>query len=566
MEGHEDRTTQADPPPPVTTAGGDAAARPQSAHSARPVHAGAPSSAPVPPLLRHAGNLPILAVLGLSRAAASLGLKRRPDGWRRATGVGLRSEASKFALSAFGLDLWSDDRPPEGADAPPVERAEEHFVLRFGQFLRGETIPRINLEHDRSLTRLVVRDQVDLTLAAFGPGGELLSARPFLDSRLSTPKPREEVVHARILPALLEGYNDHRNAWDHVPPDDEDYVAPDLDGSPAAPGAARAYVRRVLGSTFVSFDSLPPGAPPDLRFLPPDFRLRRSPGYGALNVVCRLSPDRRAADVWVQVHHAATDGAPVQEMLSRLERQWGEAGPVVYPAPDAFRPHASPRPCAAPRARRSMQCVTDFIDFSPLLELRKRLEEQPDLRAAGGVTVAALLTWALGHQPEFAGKKFAVPVDCPPADGRPRGTWFAPVRPGEYFGTFRRAAAFAAYTHEFNRLLDETRLGDAPACRALDEMALLPPAVQAIALRLNADRADRTFGTVGLTILRDAKVFVAPMVDFGFNDGFIAIGNMTLPAADGGRVGPVTVKGTGDGIAGYPEAIRRAVKACGEYV
>ncbi len=44
--------------------------------------------------------MPLLLV---NRAILGLGLRQRPDGWRRGSGLVLRGEASTFVLSAFGL-------------------------------------------------------------------------------------------------------------------------------------------------------------------------------------------------------------------------------------------------------------------------------------------------------------------------------------------------------------------------------------------------------------------------------------------------------------------------------
>jgi hypothetical protein len=69
----------------------------------------------------------------------------------------------------------------------------------------------------------------------------------------------------------------------------------------------------------------------------------------------------------------------------------------------------------------------------------------------------------------------------------------------------------------------------------------------------------RAFGTMGLTILKDAKVFGAPLGDAGHAHGFIAIGRMALPTSNGQRVGCVTIKGPRHRIERYPELIREAI-------
>ncbi len=527
---------------------------------------------------RHLVNVPVFASLFLGHALNRIGLRRSVDGWRRATEVGTRSEASKFALAMLGLDLWSDDPLPSDVQDVDLDRAEEHFILRFAKFLRSEPLARMEMIHERSRSYAQNRRHVDVSVAAFGPTGELLSIRPYWDSSLATPKPREELVRERILPQLLRSFNDLRDTWDVCPLLESDYIPAELDGSPAAPGAARAYIKRTLSATFISFERFVPGAPAQLRFVSPDFQLRRSPGLGPLNVVCRLSHDGRTADVWVQVHHAAMDGAPVQEMMTRLKRTWGVVEDrTVFPVDSikgdtsttsaATTSPVSPRPCSTPKASTRVSAVQDFIDFAPVLALRKSLVERDTIRMAGGAPVAALLIWAMAHQPAMAGKKFAVTVDVPVIDERPRRVGLVCIRPGEYFETLSKAAAFAAFVHEFNRLLNATRAGRGPVCRALDAMALASPSMQTLALRNNPDRTAQIFGTIGLSILRDVPVFIAPSGDLGFTDGFIAIGDMNVPTTSGGSVGAVSIKGaSATQINAYSAAIREAIGRATDYV
>jgi hypothetical protein len=286
--------------------------------------------------------------------------------------------------------------------------------------------------------------------------------------------------------------------------------------------------------------------------------------------VCRLSHDGSSADVWVQFHHAAADGAAAQEMLVRLEQAWGLADPrPTFPTPEAFAPHAAGvRVASAPGAEREIWQAHDFVDFTPLLSLRQNLLERPDVRAGGGITLATLLVWCLAHQPELAGRKFASMVDVPatPDGRRPRGVNLLTIKPGDFFDEPSRAAAMVAYAHEAAHLLGETRARRSLPCVATDTLALLPAGLQIRSIRNHIGLANETYGTIGLSVLKDAKVFVAPMSDVGFDDGFIAVGSMLLPAGEGRFVGAVTMKGTKEETQAYPAAIRRAVAGCWEYV
>jgi hypothetical protein len=73
-----------------------------------------------------------------------------------------------------------------------------------------------------------------------------------------------------------------------------------------------------------------------------------------------------------------------------------------------------------------------------------------------------------------------------------------------------------------------------------------------------------TVGQYGASVispnLKDAKVVVGTMADQGFDGGFILIGSMSLPCANGRTSGAASIKGEYAAIRGYPMAIRRAIQ------
>lgn len=80
------------------------------------------------------------AASAISYLAATLLIKLRlrgePDPWRRTVGTGLRSEASKFGLSAFEVQMRS---PLTGEG---FSDDEQHFTRRFAAFLQAEPSAR----------------------------------------------------------------------------------------------------------------------------------------------------------------------------------------------------------------------------------------------------------------------------------------------------------------------------------------------------------------------------------------------------------------------------------------
>jgi hypothetical protein len=128
------------------------------------------------PVGLNAAGAPSLLVATL---LIKLGLRRAPDAWRRTLGVGLRSEASKFALSAFGLQAPIDQA---GQRLSPREQHEQ-LGERLAGFLRTEPDAHFVLKQDRFCTYRVPSPHLDLTLVQFSPSGKLQSIRPLLDDR-----------------------------------------------------------------------------------------------------------------------------------------------------------------------------------------------------------------------------------------------------------------------------------------------------------------------------------------------------------------------------------------------
>ena len=62
-------------------------------------------------------------------------------------------------------------------------------------------------------------------------------------------------------------------------------------------------------------------------------------------------------------------------------------------------------------------------------------------------------------------------------------------------------------------------------------------------------------GTVGLTIIKKADLFIAPFSDV-HTSGFIAIGNLFSPAENGGKVCNISIKGPREKVEKYMQTIK----------
>jgi hypothetical protein len=302
----------------------------------------------------------------------------------------------------------------------------------------------------------------------------------------------------------------------------------------------------------------PPREGPD-RFLHPaewrgDYRAHRLRDRSAatlLNVVCRVDRDGRA-DVWVRVNHVGGDGVPVQEVMTRLAAAFGASKDLCYPTAQVFEPCSSPKPCAG---RPELAEVTAFIDFAPLQAWRR----QENARLPEPMTVCAAILWCLARHEALAGLHMGTTADVDAIDGMARGVGLIVVRPADYFD---RSDGLAEYVRDFNRELALSRRRASAGWKEIDETALLPTPFAKAKLYDGIKRGAAGFGSLVVTMVKDARVFGAPIGDVGWADGIISIGSIDLPTAEGGRVGCISAKGPVARIAEYPRIIREAFVRC----
>jgi len=401
-----------------------------------------------------------------NRALLRLGLRRPVNGWRRGAGLVLRGDAAKFVLSAFHLDVLSDERP---RISQTLDQVQQHFSERLAKFLQAE-----------SEFHCLVRHEND---------------------------------HHRVVPHTGPGYTFAFEPW--------------------VDGPAR-FIRPDSWAGEHGTSPVPDTSP-------------------VLEFVCRINADQ-LADLWVRVNHVGADGVPVQDMLSRLEKAWGVGKPIIVPAGEEFEPHTTPR--FSP-GREGTAEVQTFIEFDRLLAWRKRQNE----KLPEPMTFSAAMMWQLARHDVFSSLHLGTTVELPAIEGIGSGVSMVVIRPADYFS---RPNGLAAYVKEFNRQLALTRQRQSAGCKTLDAAAFLPPRLEEALLHHALHQGGSAFGSVGLTILKDAKVFGAPLADAGHVNGFIAVGSVSLQSADGKRVGCVVVKGPRERISNYAKVLREAMAQVGE--
>jgi hypothetical protein len=289
-----------------------------------------------------------------------------------------------------------------------------------------------------------------------------------------------------------------------------------------------------------------------LRFVPPAQwgGERDGDSEPLFRFVVRVRPSGGEADVWVLVNHVGTDGAPVQEMLTRLEQAWGTEH-VRYPSPNEFGHVFREAPVAG------LVDVQAFVDMSPLLAWRKRV----NAAMTEQLTVVGALMWWLGRQEKFHDRFIGSTAEIEPNSGLGRGVGIVVMRPSEYFG---RPQGLASFAREISRQVSEARMRRSASSRTLDAAAYVPAGCARALLRQALERDPRAFGTLVISMLRDARVFGAPVAEFGQRDGFIAIGSASLPTSNGGFVASVVVRGPKGGVERHTSILERAVQASAE--
>ena len=473
------------------------------------------------------------SVLG-GKALIAAGLRRAPEGWRRTVGILLRSEPTRFALSAFALTV------PGGDTAVALQ-----------SFLAREPDAHFSLEWHAPVTIRRRTAIVDLTVLDFDDGGRLRTITPVLSSSGPASPPAD--VSARVHEAILAAYNGTTRLPEIERPQTlrREVVARVGSGDAAALG----YARRLLASCCLWFERRDL-SDPSQRFCPPRFAARRALGFSYLSFVARPAAEG-TIDLWASAHHVGLDGVPLQDLLDRLERAWGTK-PTAFPPASVGAPFIAAHPCHAP-GERAVDLLTTFVDMAPVIALRRELNAKYSRDIGGEVTVGALIAWLLSQEPEFAGVRIASTIDVAASGGYERDVDVVSLRPDDFAKGAAPWDGFVEFAREFNRMIVLSRSRTSPVRVGMQTAGLLPAWAHSAVVRSNPAALDATFGTLCITIVRNARVFIAPMTDLGLGHGFFAIGNMNLPSQNGRAVTSVSIKGEAGRVSGYPAILQRAI-------
>jgi hypothetical protein len=232
---------------------------------------------------------------------------------------------------------------------------------------------------------------------------------------------------------------------------------------------------------------------------------------------------------------------------------------VTFPSAVPGRAFIEPHTCHVEGERQVDQAIT-FVDLSPLLALRRQLNTRHAAEIGGDVTLGALIAWLLNQEPEFSGVRIASTVDVAASDGYERDVDVVSMRPSEYVTGTVPWGGFVEFAREFNSRIAMARRRTGPVRTGMQTAGLMPAWAHAVLVRADPAALDEAFGTLCVTIVREARVFIAPMTDLGLTHGFFAIGSARLPTSSGTPVTSVSVKGDAGCIAIYPAILQRVIE------
>jgi pimeloyl-ACP methyl ester carboxylesterase len=499
------------------------------------------------------GTMMIYFFVKILQLLKKMGMRAEENGWRKATGIFLRNEYSKFVLGAFRLRYYDNTVPSN------EHTARQQLISRLADFLRRSSSVHWSVEPGFFQLGRRKLHFTDIVEAFWDDKGRLVKLEAHLDMSRNYFSILDESHIRKALDKLVKVYNKNLNINVLKRPT----VVSRKMRRWAVRGAKgvgftgrlelRGLVDRLLTATFIHCETLSDEKNLFLRrrLATPNIKIYRHPGWGLLNIICRFTPDYSEADLWLQYHHVPVDGMPMQELLKQLKNDWGSCGPIHYPALGS----SDARPEMFYYGNNLFRARV-YLGFESILAIRKRMNELYFSRMGGQATMAGMLIWGLAQHPAFADSKVVFPVDLLEDSGRisERELSLVFIRPGQYRDARNPIAGFIRFQKEFNWRVWRTRAGRSESYELLELYSMIHPLFYYIARYVFPKATGEILGTVGLTVIRDAEMFISPLSDLQQN-GFMSIGNLAVPTVDGGTAGVVSICGDRKQLRHYIEAI-----------
>lgn len=502
------------------------------------------------------GSILLILIIKILQGLKKIGVKTKENGWRIVTGTFLRNEQSKFMLASFRLD-YANGFPKPGN----IDEAKSIIIKRISEFLRKTPATHWSLSWSLFKTKRNQLFFTDIVEAEFDEKGQLKKLTPYFDQTRPTFSMLTDTIIQDTLNKLIVFFNyyqsrkksDHIKAWiilKKLLHWSEKTKKISLSGKQEL----QCLVRRILNASLIHFDILENGSPDILsneRLKIPNTRLCTHPGFGLLNIKCRFIENLSECDIWIQYHHVPVDGLPMQEIMQKLKKEFGEKGTIKYPSSNSLvsKPEIFYFGNKLFRARI-------FVDFEKFIRFRRYLNATHYNEMNGTATVASLIIWGISQQKKFMNLKYLFPVDTKTYEDFPqdRNLGILSIRPSKFFKKQNPFESFLKYQNEFNRKLFLTRIGKNETHEFFELISMLHPSVSYIFNKIFPKTIGNAVGSSGVTILRDAEMFVTPSTDIQ-KHGFIAIGKMDNLTEDGRLIGAVNICGTKEQVREYIIAI-----------
>ncbi len=484
-----------------------------------------------------------------------MGMRAEENGWRKATGIFLRNEYSKFVLGSFRLHYYTTPHAP-----PNFSAAREQLINRLAAFLRNSS--GVHWSVEPGMFQLGRRKLyfTDIVEAFWEKDGRLARLEAHLDNTRSNFSVLNASHVEKALLKLVEVYNRNLNVKTLKRPTviSRRMRRWAVRGEKGVGFTGRLELRglvdRLLTATFIHCEVLSDNKERFLRrrLATPDIKTYRHPGWGLLNVICRFTPDFTEADLWMQYHHVPVDGVPMQELLRQLKNEWGTPGPLYYPALGS----RDARPEMFYYGNRLFRARI-YVNFEAILAIRKYMNERYSNQMGGPATMAGMIIWGLAQHKAFTDSKVVFPVDLIEEPGKinERELSLVFIRPDQYQNEEDPISSFISFQKEFNWRIWRTRLGRSESYELLELYSMIHPLFYYIARYIFPKATGEILGTVGLTVIRDAEMFISPLSDLQEN-GFMSIGNLAVPTENGGTAGIVSICGDRRQLKLYIEAIQ----------
>lgn len=500
------------------------------------------------------GAVVLILILKILQFFRLLGVRAEAHGWRKVTSIFLRGEYSKFLLASFRLD-YSGGSVPES-----LSGAKERLTKRLYEFLLTRKELHWSVEPGVLSFRRRKTTLCDIVEAEVDEEGYLKHLRPFFDERHSRRISLSEEQFETAMKQIIQICNQYKDAPDKKRPQQIRQAltrwAKHAKGfSFLSRRNLHRLIERVMSASFLYISVLPesPERCIGARMATPDLRTRRHPGWGMSCISARFTADFREVDLWFQFHHITADGAPMQEMLTELKRCWGSAGEVFYPALHYPVTLVETMDCGDQIFRTRL-----YIDFSRILQLRKWLNKHYLVRMNGTASLAGLMLWGLSRHEAFRDKKMLLPVDAGMSAQGERELGLLFIRPGFYSSAESPLEEFLHFQKEMNLRMHDIRLGRGESHEFLSLCTMLHPFFYHLASVLAPRDLHEIVGSMGLSVIRDAEMFISPLTDFQSN-GFLSLGSVRMRTENGLHAGSLCICGHRRQIRSYLLAVRRFV-------